>query len=275
MPFFKKITILTLLSSTIALSALSAATLNLTYQNLGDFKLKDRLTKDRGALVESMSVTPITLINGISEKNSLDYLSLPSNIYYTRNMLFDKSRYGALLERDDVNEAIEVSRADYADFTSDFTQSRISGFIVNKKYMIFIVNFSTKRHPKGDLELETIVRNLKKVIDWSRKYFYIDSKNIIFAGSFGLDYIHLQNKLPGFKPLIKNGTKMVKTKRGWKLSQVENILVSNQSNISAEVNFFIKKTLQKGKFSKDTDLLARTVSRYYPISIKIKDFKAE
>jgi len=269
-----KIFLILLLTITLFSKDYKIENLKINYLNLDSFIYKDMLKKDKDFFKEFTKKTAMTIFNNIQDKNSLDYMALPGNFYYSNNLKYDgNTKYSAILLNDSYNEYIKLKRVDYQDDKNLFDNDKISGFLINGKYMIYIINFSNKRDKKEREELIQKVENLNYVVKWSRKKYQIKRSHIMFIGSFGLSDNDLKNKVYGFSPVLHSGTKIVKYKRKYKLMKVENVLLSNNSVFSARIKFFIRNDILKGKYKKKLKSYIRAVTPFYPIEVTIHNFK--
>jgi len=244
--------------------------LKISYLNMNNFKLKDKLVKDRFFLKTFITNNPITLLSNFEEKNIFDYLSTPTNIIYNSKSFYNKNNYSALFENNNINEFTEIQRILFLDNKRLFEKNIISGYLINMKYIIFVFNFSNLSDKK---EIISNIKKINEVIKWSRKYFYVDKKNIALIGYFGLSYSALQNKIYGFSPKIKYPNKIIKYNNKYRMTFAENILLTNDSNFKARSNLFIRNKLLNGKYKNDIKSYIEKVSPYYPMNLYIMNFK--
>jgi len=255
--------------------------LRIEYLNTNHFKLKDAITgknyrkkgRNRKFYKDFVTYNPITIFNYVDDVNTFDYLGAPANPIYTDIMKYNTEDYNSravILKNNEINEFLRTSIISFTDNENIFPENKIQGLLINKKYIIYIVQFS--EDVKNNKEYINKVKNLKYVVDWTRKKLHIKRSNIAFIGSFGLSYDYLKNKLFGFKPALKIGNRIVKVgKNKFKLKQSENVLIAQTSVFEARTDFLIVKNGKRR--NQEISKYINGVSNHYPINLYIKNFK--
>lgn len=231
--------------------------------------------------------SPIFIANNLSTVNTIATFRPPYKTVYSKRLNYKgEDKRSAIGLSYSTNEYIKAKRITFNDHKNLFGNQVISSYKVNE-FMFIIINFTDKYYPNENRipeDLKTKIKNLNKVVEWAKKEERIKAKNIIFIGEFGVSFNYLQNKIRGYKPLLKKGTKLVKSnirskKRTYLLANTENVLIfKEQKSIKAEIDFNFKnknpKTKNKYKGSKNNNSFVKNVSEFFPINIYI-DYTAK
>jgi len=244
--------------------------LKVSYLNMNHFKLSDRFLRNRLFLKTFITNNPITIFSSFKEKNVFDYLGTPTNTIYSSNLFNNEGNRAVLFENNNINEFVNIEKIEFMDISGLFKKNNISGYLINKKYIIYVIDFS---NIKNKALLEKEIKKLNEVVNWSRRYFYIERKDIAFVGFFGLKYSELKNLLNGFYPTIKYPNRIVNFKNSLRMQAVENIILSENSSFKSKPNLFIRNDILNGEYKKDLKGYVKHVSAYYPLDLYIMNFK--
>jgi len=248
--------------------------LKISYLNMNHVNDRNIMTKDRDFFKKYLSIYPMTIFNSVKDKNLFDYFASPTNIIYSVDQSIEYKDKSVFFLNNNVNEFFNIRRVTFLDDRGIYTKNNISGFVINKNYVIYVINFADKYDKKNQNELIENVKNLYYVINFTRKELHIKRSHIAFIGSFGLSSYQLKQILSGFRPALTTGTKIVKKKNKYRLSQTENVLLSTDSVFSANIDFFTVQTIRDKRYSKkNLKSYIQKVSPYYPIILTIKNIK--